>query len=77
MWSLRWESRGRTFTVKTPGLEFDISTHAGMQMVDTKMVMKAGQHTSLSGVMSKMYCAFALPWNETNVRISSSSSADE
>ena len=61
--------------MKTPSLKPDTKTHADMQMVNTVMALTSGQHTSLSGVMSRMYCALALPWKDTNVRISSSSSA--
>ena len=32
-------------------------------------------NTSFSGVISKMYCTLALPWKDTSVRTSSSSSA--
>lgn len=75
MWTYGWDSRSCTFKVKTYSLESDTNTHAGMQMINTVMALTSGQHTSLSGVMSKMYCALALPWKDTNVRISSSSSA--
>ena len=33
--------------------------------------------TSLRGVMSRMYCTLLLPWKDTSVRISSSSSAQQ
>ena len=35
----------------------------------------SARRASLSGVMSRMYCAEDLPWNDTSVRISISSSA--